>query len=72
MGFQNKFYDQKLCSLDIYSELAEFIAYPSDWRSIERVRTRLLISVNNYGTNTLRESLLDLKAGSLIMCHWLF
>lgn len=54
MGFQNKFYDQKLCSLDIYSELAESVVYPSDWRSIERGRTRLLISVSNYGANTLK------------------
>lgn len=57
MGFQNKSYNQKLCSLGLFSGLAEFVVYPSDWRSIERVRTRLLISVCNYGTNSFKRRL---------------
>lgn len=54
MGFQNKSYNQKVRSLDIYSRLAECVAYPSDWRTIERVGARLLISVSNHGTNSFK------------------
>lgn len=43
-----------ICTLDGYSRLAELVAYPSDWKSIERVRTQLPISVSNYGTNSFK------------------